>query len=862
MAKKKATSDAQIDASLKQYEESIRNYGKDIKSIENFAEGVRKLPGFYIGSKGNVGWKACVREIFQNAVDECIRDNSPCDHIIMSYDERTQEAVISDNGRGVPHEMILTIYASERTSSNYEKKPGQYTSGVHGVGSGVAMALSEHFQVFSYVLGEARQVEFTKGKPWKHGEKVIKCPDGRQGTTVVMRPDHEVLDNVFLTCQEVFNMVFDIFPLIKIGQRIDFTGIDINGKVCINEHLINQDGIMTDLILKTQTPLVAPICFQADTGTMRAAVAFTYDSADLTSDADIKSYANFTNTTEGGTHVDGFISGLTSYIRTYMNNIFLGEKSKLKITNADIMTGLKVIIDAAHLNPVFKGQFKGILSNEDMVPFMRDLTKKSMEEWAKRNPNELQKVCKFIKEIAEIRVKSDNEKINISKNYVQSSLNRGMPKKFIAPSGKKNLEFFIVEGDSALGPTRNSRDTTCQGIFPIRGKLPNAFRTSKAAFLKNAEVSSIMKISTGGKYGNELDVERDCPWEKIVFLSDADPDGAHIDTLLLRMFVMYLWKLIEAGRVYRAVPPLFGIKTGKRMTYFSTKLDFTKYMQNLFSKQYELATDAGVKITGQRATVIFFKNVDYVHMLEVIGNTFAIDPTFLEDILYYLKDYVNYAHASMAAHMAGSKIAVRKPKGTKKVKKPAEAKKPKAAPAAVEDGGDIEILDMEAMLDYDGMVGVISPTFDLKKFIRYLKKKYKYIDGRSVNGTILLQGLVGNKYHYVFLNDKFLSACMDMINLIKSNDEDFYRINGELCTIYKLMKTFESLTPTGLTRYKGLGEQNDEQLGESTLRPDSDRTLIRYTMESALEEIEMMKAIDSSMGRLLKEIKMTRSDIE
>lgn len=502
------------------FEESIRSYGDKIEHIDTFVEAVRRFPGMYIGAKSDTGWKACGREIFQNAVDEIIRIESPCHYVKMSFDERTQSIVVEDTGRGIPHGKIIEIYASQHTSSNYSKKPGEYTSGVHGVGSGVAMALSKSFDIYSYVLGEARHVHFDSGVLWPEGEKVIPCPEGRQGTTIVMTPDLEVLDEVNLTCEDFLDLVLKVYPLVNVGDRIDFTGIDKSGKIKYQEELVNKDGIISSLMIRTQAPLVSPVHFKNDTGYMKAEIAFTYDSSDLTSIEDIISYANFTPTT-GGTHVAGFMDGVCNFFRNYMNKIYLGEKSKVTVVNNDVKTGLKVIIAAAHLNPVFAGQFKGILSNEDMYKYIKDLTMKSLEDWSKTSPGDLQKICKFIKEIAEIRMKSDDSKIKLSNNYEASSLT-GKPKKYVPPSGNKNLELVIVEGDSALGSTKNSRDTAIQGIFPIRGKLPNAFKTSKAAFLSNQEVASIITI-IGCGYGKNFDISK-CKFDKIIFLTDADPD--------------------------------------------------------------------------------------------------------------------------------------------------------------------------------------------------------------------------------------------------------------------------------------------------------------------------------------------------
>ena len=513
MAKNKTTETLQNE-----FEESIKNYGNKIEHIETFVEAVRRFPGMYIGGVENRGWLACIREIFQNSVDEMIRKESPCNYVKLMFDERTQAASIEDNGRGLPLGKIIDIFATEHTSSNYTKELYQYTSGVHGVGSGVAMALSKEFDVRSFVLGEARHVHFQSGVVWERGELKIKCPDGRQGCSIQMAPDLSVLNSVTLTCEDVLDLVMKIFPLINIGDRIDFVGVDINGHIKYNEQLVNKDGIISALMAKTHRPVIAPIKYSNDTGEMKIEVAFTYDASDLTSVEDITSYANFTPTT-GGTHVNGFIDGLCNFFRGYMNKIYLGEKSKISVVNSDIKTGLKAIVVVAHLNPIFAGQFKGMLSNEDMYSYAKDYTYKSLQNWSKTNPGDLQKCCKFIKEIAEIRSKNDDSKIKLSNNYEADALS-GKPKKYVAPSGNKNLELVIVEGDSALGSVRNSRVASIQGVFPIRGKLPNAFKTSKVAFLNNQEISSIISI-IGCGYGKSFDISK-LKFDKIIFMADAD----------------------------------------------------------------------------------------------------------------------------------------------------------------------------------------------------------------------------------------------------------------------------------------------------------------------------------------------------
>ena len=401
----------------------------------------------------------------------------------------------------------------------------------------------------------------------------------------------------------------------------------------------------------------------------------------------------------------------------------------------------------------------------------------------------------------------------------------------------------------------------------IRGKIPNAFKTSRQAFLSNNEVASIITI-IGCGYGKNFDISK-CKFDKIVFLTDADPDGSHIKTLLLRMFIVYMPELISAGKVYGAVPPLFGIKQGKTNKYFTTKLDFTKYVQNLFAKNYTLSDINNRKLTNSEITSLFFTNIEYKDQMDFISNTFAVDPDMLETVLYYLSKFVEIGSPEGVASMA-SKIKVSetaKKKATVKKKTSAKKTQTKKSAASSNSSDDVDEISIEDIPITEGSVSAsiayyIKPTFNPNDLRKQLKAKYRFIDVVSNGNTIRIEGLVNSRYQYLFINDKFISACIPIITTIKNNINIFYNINGEKVSIYTLMCKFNSTIPSGLTRYKGLGEQDPKELGISALRPDGDRALIRYTIESAKEEIETLRKIDSNMASLLRDVKITKVDLE
>ena len=615
--------------------ENIQNYGDEIQTLKDFVEAVRKRPGMYIGHIGNEGYINMVREIFQNAYDELIKLSSPCDTIIVSFDERTFTVIVEDNGRGIPFGHMISIFNKQHTSSNYTRKKGEYPSGLHGVGAKVTNALSSFFKVESYnsIIGEGRVVEFKYGYPWDKGELKIPNPDNKQGTVVTFRPDLKILGDLTVNRNDIKSLIEMLLPLSDKGSKCIFNTIDINGKQ-LSEVITNEDGIFKFLVSLTQQPLIMPISIFKDTGFMKVDVQFTFDTN--MDDEFIMPFANSCPTVSGP-HIDGLKEGIAYFFTNYMNKVFLtnssGKKKKdLKVTAADTRVGLKAVLSVAHIEPIFSGQAKEILDNKDMGPFVKNAVIDGLEEWSKNNPKDFAKACKYLKDVTELRLKQDKEKINLNKKYNSNSLT-GLPSKYVPPIGKKDLELWIVEGDSAGGNMDTKRDIQTQGYFPIRGKLPNAFEKSPKDFLDNEEVAGIINI-IGGGYGKNFDITK-VKWDKIIFGADADADGSHICSLLERFFILYLPEMITAGKVYKAVPPLYGLPLKNGNTrYFTDRMEYIKYIQKLFAKENQVCYADGKVITQAELTKILYINADYTYELSRIANRYAVDPELLETLLF------------------------------------------------------------------------------------------------------------------------------------------------------------------------------------------------------------------------------------
>lgn len=618
------------------YKQKINEYKNSIKTMKNFVEAVRHNPTEFVGYKGKKGHLNCFREIFQNSLDELIKEDSPCDHIWVEYYEKDSMAVIVDNGRGIPFDSMIRVFTQQFTSSNYEKKAGEFSSGLHGVGSKCTNALSSTFNVISYICSaynqtskpEARIVEFKNGYP-KSDPKPFPNKENFQGTRIEFIIDKTIMGKDTATCEDILNLINTLVPLSKLGAIVDYHAEPIKGKN-YDCHIVNKDGIVDFLRREPYTPVIPPIVLKNVSDTMMAELAFTWDANGLDDNEVIYSFANMCVTVPtNSSHVDGFLYGVTNYFRQYMNKFVLTEKSKFNTINADIKAGLKAVVSVFHLNPLFSGQAKEIFSNPDIKPFIIDLINKGLDEWCKQNATQLEKLCKYFKDVGNLRVKTDTVKIQLQKNSV--SVFSGMPQKYDKASGKDHLELLIVEGDSAAATTEVARDHKRQAIFAIRGKVKNALTCSKVDFFKNEECKAIYTILGCGE-GRRCSPEQ-CIFEKVIFLSDADADGFHIKTLLLKMFLTYYAPLVAAGRVYAAVPPLYSImmKNGERR-FFTDDKDFVSYIFKSFSKSNEVRTSDNKKMSNAEVIQLLTNNIDYSDIMERLAPNHAMNPDVLEFI--------------------------------------------------------------------------------------------------------------------------------------------------------------------------------------------------------------------------------------
>ena len=630
-----------------EYRQSIQEYEQNIVTMKNFIEACRNNPAHIIGyEKDSRAHLSCFREVLQNGIDEIIRPYSPANYVSVEYYEKDGMFAVFDNGRGIPRSSMIRVFTQEYTSSNYNKinKSDKYkiaVSGKNGIGSKATNSLSNYFNVICYMCDkytesgkpEAYTIRFEKGYPTTKAPVDISNEKNIQGTRIEFQLDTSILGKEKPSCEEIVNLVNTIIHLAPIGAICDIHVEPIKGQN-YDIHIVNNAGVV-DLLHEHigDTKLVIPPIFihqSNEDNSIYCDCAIGWKADGIDDQEIIHSYANTCIVVPSdSTHVKGFLDGVTTYFRDYMNKFILNDKSKFSSTNNDIKAGLIAEVSIFHIDASFQSQSKNIFSNLDAIPFMKEAMRKGLDEWVKSNAPLVDKLCKYFKEVGTLRSKTDNIKIQLNKSAV--SVFNNLPLKYDKPSGKDHLELLIVEGDSALGPTLVARDHKRQGCVPIRGKFKNAMTCTKAQFFANEECKGLNAILNCG-IGRNCDIST-CQFEKIIFLVDSDVDGCQIRTLLLKAFLVYYRNLVDAGRVYTALPPLYSIKlsNGER-EYFIDDRDFVSYMFKSFSKENEVRTSDDKKMKNDVIIQLLTDNLNYFETMNILADNHAMDPNVLEYI--------------------------------------------------------------------------------------------------------------------------------------------------------------------------------------------------------------------------------------
>ncbi len=765
-----------------------QEYGADSIKVLKGLEAVRKRPGMYIGDTDDgSGLHHMVYEVVDNGIDEALAGHA--DHVTVKIHADSSVSV-SDNGRGIPvdihpeegvsaAEVIMTqLHAGGKFDSNSYKVSG----GLHGVGVSVVNALSDWLELRIWRNGKEHVARFEGGETAEHLKVVGECGD-RTGTEVRFLASTNTFSNLEYSFETLEKRLREL-AFLNSGVRIIL--IDERPAERLETELFYEGGVkeFVKYLDRSKTPAMPePIYIKGERDDIGVEIAMWWN------DSYHETVLPFTNNIpqrDGGTHVAGFRGALTRTINNYAQSSGIAKKEKVSFTGDDAREGLTCVLSVKVPDPKFSSQTKDKLVSSEVRPAVEGLMNEKLAEWFEENPNEAKGIVGKIIEAALAREAArkarelTRRKTAMDVNYLAGKL------KDCSEKDPSKTEVFLVEGDSAGGSAQTGRDRLTQAVLPLRGKILNVERARFDRMLSSQEIGNLVMALGTGIGRDEFNIEK-LRYHKIVIMTDADVDGAHIRTLLLTFFYRQMPELIEGGYLYIAQPPLYKVSRGKSEVYLKDQAALDDYLINQGVEGAVLKLGSGEEIVGQDLTRV----VDEARQLKRVLDAF---PT------HYPR------HILEQAAVAGAFV-------------------PGAVDADLQGVADkvAARLDLIALEYERGWQGRITQDHGIR-LARILRGVEEV---RTLDGPMLRSGEARK-------TGSFTQSLQEVYNtpatLIRR--DRMQAIHGPLDLLRAILEEGEK--GLSLQRYKGLGEMNPDQLWETTLDPDA-RTLLQVRVDDIVE---------------------------
>jgi DNA gyrase subunit B len=758
---------------------------QDITVLEGL-QAVRKRPGMYIGSTGVMGLHHLVYEVVDNSVDEALAGF--CTEVSVTIHPDNSVTVV-DNGRGIPVakmekeglpavQVVLTVLHS---GGKFGEGGGYKVSGgLHGVGVSVVNALSEKLDVQIRRDGYVFDQEYARGAPQNELTQGEKLADGDPtGTIITFLPDadiFEVLDFDFLTLEERLRET----AFLTRGLKISLTDERGEGHFVEFQYEGGIEDFVSYLNENKETVHRKVVFFAGESEEGAAEVAMQWNTSYQES---IHSFANNINTPEGGSHLSGFRSALTRTVNKYARDHGLLKDKEDNLSGEDVREGLTAVVSVKLRDPQFEGQTKTKLGNPGMAGFVESIVNTGLGEFLEENPSEARAVIS--KAVQAQRARDAARKARDLTRRKSALENSTLPGKLADCSVKDPslAELFIVEGDSAGGSAKQGRDRSTQAVLPLRGKILNVEKSRIDKVLQNAEVQALITaIGTGVR--EEFNIEN-ARYHKVVLMTDADVDGAHIRTLVLTLLFREMEELIKAGYVYIAKPPLYKLKQGSRERYIEKDSELEEI---LLSDKWEK-----------------------IEVFDRYGKQFKLTEARWQRFTRLLKQYEGWSSSLRAAH------------GHDVVQFLEESSLLGEQALTAEDA--IKWLERSGV-DGDAHATELLETDPMELRVRAVEEKTGFARIHRIKRSL-------------FDSQEYRSLAKVHAQLIELAGTPAFEVR--LGDAREAAPSFEDLHPAVMTvaqrgiklqRFKGLGEMNAEQLGETTMAPAT-RTLAQVTLDDA-----------------------------
>lgn len=546
--------------------ERAKEYDASQIQVLEGLEAVRKRPGMYIGSTSSEGLHHLVWEIVDNSIDEVLAGFATKIQVII---EKDNSITVIDDGRGIPVDIqaktgrpaVETVFTVLHAGGKFGGGGYKVSGGLHGVGSSVVNALSTQLDVKVYKDGNVYYQEYRRGAV-VDDLKIIEQTD-RNGTTVHFIPDPEIFtETTVFDFNKLATRIRELAFLNR-GMKISIEDKREESPVVKEYHYDGGIKSYVEYLNANKTVIFPePVYLEGEQQDITVEVSMQYTDS---YHSNIMSFANNIHTYEGGTHESGFKTALTRVINDYARKQKLMKENDDNLTGEDVREGLTAVISIKHPDPQFEGQTKTKLGNSEVRTVTDRLFSEHFMKFLLENPSVGRQIIEkgLLASKARLAAKRARE-VTRRKGALEIS---NLPGKLADCSSNdpEKCELFIVEGDSAGGSAKQGRNREFQAILPIRGKILNVEKASMDKILANEEIRSLF-TAMGTGFGEDFDVSK-ARYHKLVIMTDADVDGAHIRTLLLTLFYRYMRPIVEAGYVYIAQPPLYGVKQGKKITY-------------------------------------------------------------------------------------------------------------------------------------------------------------------------------------------------------------------------------------------------------------------------------------------------------
>jgi DNA gyrase subunit B len=764
---------------------SKNQYTADSITVLEGLSAVRKRPAMYIGSTDVRGLHHLVYEVVDNAIDEAMAGFCTRVRITLHLDN---SVTVSDNGRGIPVDMhpkehkpaLEVVMTVLHAGGKFDNDSYKVSGGLHGVGVSVVNALSEYLEATVIRDGKKYRQRYERGAPTGPMQEIGPA-DGR-GTTVRFRPDEEVFET----------LIFEYSVLLKRFQELAYLNkgleIEFRDERSGDKDVFKFEGGLRSFVAdqnEGQTTLHDLIYGAAESDHVQVEFALQYNGGYK---ENVFTFANNIRTKEGGTHLVGFKTALTRALNAYIGKTDLSKKIKEKLSGDDLREGLTAVVSVKLPQPQFEGQTKTKLGNSEVAGMVATITYDKLSTFFEENPKDARSIIEKVVDAARAREAARKARDLVRRKGALSD--NSLPGKLADCQSKnpEDSEIFIVEGDSAGGSAKQGRNPKHQAILPLRGKILNVEKTRFDKMLGNKEIRALITAMGIGIGEEEKDLAK-LRYHKVVIMTDADVDGAHIRTLLLTFFFRQYEEMIQKGFLYIAQPPLYRVHKGK----------FERFIKDEAELNAFLLTQAGKDLTVESGAGTVFTGLDLAKLLDSIR---ALKGKFQEASGLGLRERLFLRLVGLA-------------------ERPTQA--------TFEQG------------DASGFLAVMTE-------MGYKTHLETEEDGEEKRTSVVFENENGHRtrLHAEFFDSrtyrhsyeawrKLMTEC-GSFDFVVRKSEGSLPVSG----LFALFDTAVEEARKGYTiqRYKGLGEMNPEQLWETTMDPDK-RTLLQVTISDAAEASDL-----------------------